>query len=165
MSTVDRAGPVIGTNFALGSCDKFQPGFRDEKKNKDPGNEFWREIRETKQTWRNKKIIIFAPIIASATLKAVSLQLNGMFMMWKIRQAMQDDAIRAARIYPAFIPVTGPKCSYGKIFSPLTEIPVGKTETAHSLKWTHRKFYKGFRGKARSRNRAHVKRPLKQNKI
>ena len=49
------------------------------------------------------------------------------------------------------------KCSYGKISSPLTEISVGKTEIsgtepARPLIWTHRKFYKGFRGKARSRN-------------
>ena len=69
---------------------------------------------------------------------------------------MQDYAIRAARIHPAFIRVTGLKCSYGKISSPLTEIPVGKTEIsetepAHPLiRTTHRKFYKGFRGKARS---------------
>ena len=34
MSPVDRAGPVIGTSFALDSCEKFQPGFRDEKKKK-----------------------------------------------------------------------------------------------------------------------------------
>ena len=34
---------------------------------------------------------------------------------------MQDDAIRAARVYPSFIPVTGLKCSYGEISSPLTE--------------------------------------------
>ena len=34
MSPVDRAGPVTGTNFALGSCEKFQPGFRDEKRPK-----------------------------------------------------------------------------------------------------------------------------------
>ena len=32
MSLVDRAGPVTGTNFALGSYEKFQPGFRDEKR-------------------------------------------------------------------------------------------------------------------------------------
>ena len=63
--------PAIGTNFCLGSFEKFQPG-----------------VRETKQTWRNTKIITFAPIIASATLKAVSLQLNEMLMMWKIQQAM-----------------------------------------------------------------------------
>ena len=68
------------------------------------------------------------PIIALATLIAVSLQLNGMLMMWKIQQAMQDDAEFIRRIHPAFIPVTGLKCSNGKIFSPLTEIPVGKTE-------------------------------------
>ena len=29
---------------------------------------------------------------------------------------------------PEFIPVTGMKCSYGKISSPLTEFSVGKTE-------------------------------------
>ena len=57
---------------------------------------------------------------------------------------------------PPFIPVTGMRCSYGKISSPLTEISVGKTEIsetepARPLMWTHRKFYKGFRGEARSR--------------
>ena len=31
---VDWAGPVSGTNFALGSYGKFQPGFRDEKRPK-----------------------------------------------------------------------------------------------------------------------------------
>ena len=50
------------------------------------------------------KILTFRPIIASVTLKAVSLQLNGMLMMWKIQQAMQDDAIRTARIHPAVHP-------------------------------------------------------------
>ena len=43
-------------------------------------------------------------------------------MMWKIQQAMQDDAIRTATIHPVFTAVTGLKCSYGKISSPLTEI-------------------------------------------
>ena len=38
---------------------------------------------------------------ASVTLKAVSLQLNGMLMMCKIQQAMKDDAIRTTRIHPA----------------------------------------------------------------
>ena len=74
------------------------------EKVEDPGDEFWRQIRETKQTWRNTKILTFGPILASVTLKAVSLQLNGMLMMWKIQQAMQDDAIRTARIHPAVHP-------------------------------------------------------------
>ena len=52
-----------------------------------------------------------------------ALQLNGMLMMRKILQAMQDDAIRATTIHPTFILVTGLKFSYGKISSPLTEIP------------------------------------------
>ena len=57
-------------------------------------------------------------------------------MMWKIQQAMQDDAIRTARIHPAIHPgnVTGMKCSYGEISNPLTRLPrsrlasVGKTK-------------------------------------
>ena len=53
----------------------------------------------------------------------------------EIQQAMQDNAIW---VHLTFIPVTGLKCSYGKIFSPLTKIPVGKTqisgfEPVHSL--------------------------------
>ena len=34
--------------------------------------------------------------MASATLLAVSLQLNRLLMMWKINQAKRNDAIRAA---------------------------------------------------------------------
>ena len=34
MSPVDRAGSVTGMNFALGSYEKFQPGFREEKRSK-----------------------------------------------------------------------------------------------------------------------------------
>ena len=70
-------------------------------------------------------------MLASVTFKAVSLQLNGMLMMWKIQQAMEDDAIRTARIHPAVHPVTGMKCSYGKISSSLTEI--SGTEPARPL--------------------------------
>ena len=32
MSLVDRARQLTGTNFALGSYDKFQLGFREEKR-------------------------------------------------------------------------------------------------------------------------------------
>ena len=37
-----------------------------------------------------------ASIMVLATLFVVSLQLNGLLMMWKIHQAKQNDAIRAA---------------------------------------------------------------------
>ena len=103
MSPVAWSGQVTGTNFPLGSYEKIQPGFRDEIRPKILGTSSGAKFGE-QQTWRNTKIITFAPIIASATLKAVSLQLNGMLMMWKIQQAMQDDAIRAARIHPAVHP-------------------------------------------------------------
>jgi len=74
------------------------------------------------------KIKTFAPIVVLvlATLKAVSLLLNGMLMMWKIQQAMQGDyAIHATRIHPTFIPVIRLQCSYHKISSLLIEIPFG----------------------------------------
>ena len=78
----------------MGSYEKVQPGFRDELKANDPGGEF--RHKGTKKTdMRNTKIINFAPIIAFATLKVVSLQLIGMFMMGKMQQVMQDDAIWA----------------------------------------------------------------------
>ena len=49
-------------------------------------------------------------------------------LMMKIQHANQYDAGFIRRIHSAFIPITGLKCSYGKIFSPFTEISVGKTE-------------------------------------
>ena len=90
MSPVDRAGSLTGTNFTLGSYEKFQPGFRDEKKPSKTscGAKFEKQSKDTVK----HKIITFTPIITLATLIAVSLQLNGMLMMWKIQQAMQDDA-------------------------------------------------------------------------
>ena len=52
-----------------------------------------------KSTRRNTKLITFVLIITLVTLKIVSLQLNGMLMMWKIQQAMQDHAIQVAIIH------------------------------------------------------------------
>ena len=40
---------LAGTNFALGSYEKFRTAFQDKKKGKDSGDEFWYEIRERKQ--------------------------------------------------------------------------------------------------------------------
>ena len=40
MSLVNRAGSVTGMNFALGSYEKFQPGFRDDKTSKILGMSF-----------------------------------------------------------------------------------------------------------------------------
>ena len=68
-----------------------------------------------------------------ATPIAVSLQLNGMLMMWKMQQAKQDDVIRATLL---------PCCS---LFQPAHWVLVGKTEISGTepacpLIWTHRKF-------------------------
>ena len=78
--------------------------------------------------------------------------------LWCVKYSRQCKTMPSGprEFIPPFIPVTGMKCSYGKISSPLTDISVGKTEIsgtepARPLIWTHRKFYEGFRGKARSR--------------
>ena len=96
MNPVDRADSVTGMNFTLGSYEKLQPGFQDEKRSKilapNSGN---------KANMEKHKFFYYR---ASVTLKAVSLQLNGMLMMCKIQQAMKDDAIRTTRIHPAVHP-------------------------------------------------------------
>ena len=120
MSPVDLAGPDAGTDFTLYSYQKFQPGFRDEK-----GQKSWRLFLA--RSWRNEaNMMNNKNIIALVTFKAVSLQLNGMLMKWKILQAMRDDAIQLARIHQAFIPVTGLKCSYAKIASPPSHMNISK---------------------------------------
>ena len=103
------------------------------------------------------KILTFRPILASATLKAVSLQLNGMLMMWKIQEAKKTMPSGLSEFIPPFIPLTGMKCSYGKISSLLTEI--SGTKPARPLIWTHQNFYKGFRGEARSRKQGQPGQP------
>ena len=46
---------VTETNFALGSYEKFQPGFRDELKANDPGDELRRKGTK-KQTCETQKL-------------------------------------------------------------------------------------------------------------
>ena len=53
-------------------------------------------------------------------------------MMWKIQQAMQDDAIRTARIHPAVHPGNRDEVFIWQNSSPLTEISVGKTEISET---------------------------------
>ena len=68
---------------------------------------------------------------------------------------MQDDAIWATRIHPGnqaevFI---WQNLQPGHQDSSL-KTEISGTEPAHPLIWTHQKFYKGFRGKARSLKRS-----------
>ena len=107
---------VTGTNFALGSYEKFQPCFRDEKKAKNPGDEFWCETRETEQTWQNTKIITFAPIIALATLLSCITAVK-----WDAYDVENTEGNARRRHL-------GRQKVFCKSFSPLTEIAVGKTE-------------------------------------
>ena len=160
MSRVDRAGPVTRTIFALGSYEKYQPGFRDEKRPKIQGTSSGTKFKKQSKhgAWRNTKILTFCPTIASLTLTAVSLQLNGMVMMWKIQQAMQDDAIRTARIPPVVHdhPVNRDEVFIWQNF-PLTEIS-GTTEPVRPLIRTHRNFAKNLEVRWEIGNRTHMKR-------
>ena len=128
MSPVNQDGPVTGMNFALGSYEKFQPGLRDENRSKILGTSSGAKFGKQRKHGETQKILTFGPILPSVTLKAVSLQLNGMLMMWKIQEAKKTMPSGLPEFIPPFIPLTGMKCSYGKISSPLTEISVGKTE-------------------------------------
>lgn len=55
MRPVEQTGLLTGTNFALGSYDILAQDSSWEKA-KDPGDEFWHKIQETKQTWQNTKL-------------------------------------------------------------------------------------------------------------
>ena len=72
--------------------DKFQRGFRDEKRQKILVTSSNAKFEKQRKWWRNTKISL-------ANFKAVSVQLNGMLLIWKIQQTMRDDAIRTARIH------------------------------------------------------------------
>ena len=136
---------VTGTNFALGSYEKFQPGFRDEKKAKNPGDEFWCETRETEQTWQNTKIITFAPIIALATLlSCITAVKLGCLWRGKYRGQCKTTPSGPPKSFLAKVSARLPRSRLEKPRSPAPE-------PARPLVWTHRKFYNGFRGKARSR--------------
>ena len=64
MSPSGRAGPVTGTNFALGSYDrKFQPRFRDEKRPNILATSSDAKC-EKESKYGEKKIMTFAPVIA-----------------------------------------------------------------------------------------------------
>ena len=91
---VDRAGPVTGTNFALGSYGKFQPGFRDEKKPKILGTSSG--VKYEKQSKNTQKSYNFSAYHSFGN----EMEINGMLMICKIQQAKQDDAIRVAIIHP-----------------------------------------------------------------
>ena len=88
----------------MGSYEKCQPGFRDDKRPKILGTKSGAKFEKQSKHGQIQENLTFGLITASVTLKDVSLQLNGMLTMWKIQQAMQDDAIQTARIHPAVHP-------------------------------------------------------------
>ena len=77
---------------------------------------------------KHKNYREFASFIGMATLIAVSLQLNGILIMWKIQQAMgrcRPGRQNSSRFHPGN---RAEVLIWPKIFKTLNEIPVGKTE-------------------------------------
>ena len=93
--------PVTGTNFTLGSY--FRPASEMRKGQRSWGRVQAQNSRNKANTGGKQKVITFAPYIRLATHIAVSLQINGVLMTWKIQQVNEDDSIRAAE--------SGLKCS------------------------------------------------------
>ena len=71
-------------------------------------------------------------------------------MMWKIQQAMQDDATRTARIHPAVHPGNRDEVFIWQNFQPPYR-DLGKRRASSPSDMNTSKFYKGFRGKAGNR--------------
>ena len=71
-------------------------------------------------------------------------------MMWKIQQAMQDDATRSARIHPAVHSGNRDEVFIWQNFQP-TYRDLGKHRASSPSDMNTSKFYKGFRGKAGNR--------------
>ena len=93
MSPVDRAGPLTWTSFALGSYKKIQPGFRDEKRPKILGTSFGAKLEKQNKDGETQPSYYFRAYHCFGNLLAVSLQFNGLPMMWKIPQAKQTTPI------------------------------------------------------------------------
>ena len=85
MNPVDRTGPLTRTNFALSS---FSPFSEMRNGRRSSGRVLARNQRDKTKMAKRNLVITFAPIMALATLLAVSLQFNGLLMIWKlIRQS------------------------------------------------------------------------------
>ena len=124
----NRAGSVTGMNYVVCSYEEFQPGR--------PGRN-----QETIKIVEHKHIS-FATVIALWTL--VNSE-NGNIYKTKTMPYVTQAKLSCLE---HFVPVTGLEPSYGKIFIPVTEISVAKTDISVTRAvWPfisiHRNFYAG----------------------
>ena len=120
MSPAGRAGPVTaGRIFAHGSYEKFQLGFRDEIRP---------NILATSSGAKCEKASKHGETQKSNNFRAYHSFGNSYGCITAVKQDacdVENTAGNAGRCNPG-IPETGQNCT--KLFSQLTEIPVGKTE-------------------------------------
>ena len=67
MSAVDRNGLLTRTNFALGSYEKIQPGFPDEKRPKILGTRFGAKLETQNKDGEMQPTYYFTPIMDLVT--------------------------------------------------------------------------------------------------
>ena len=144
----NRAGSVTGTNSVVCSYGKFQPGRPGwlKKHNQNGGTSTF-TIRDCQNfgdtcNFSNKAL--------SHTLE---VEIHTRPKLYHFGRYLVKAKLFCRK---CFVPVTGLECSHGKIFIPVTEISVAKTEIsvtgpARPLIWTHQYFYKEKSGEARSR--------------
>ena len=99
------------------------------------------------------KLILFATVRTLWTMVTLLIKLFRILLKWKYTRPKLYHFGRymvKAKLFcrKCFVPVTGLECSYGKMFIPVTESSVAKTEIAltgpaRPLIWTHRYFTRG----------------------
>lgn len=119
------------------------------------------------------KFVLFATFKAFWTLVTLRIKLIGILLKWEYIQDQQlchfvSRYVVRAKLFclKSFVPVTGLECSYGKIFIPVTEISVAKTEISVTGPYEHIDIFKRKRAarrdlgnRASPADRAHMKRP------
>ena len=124
ISPVDLAGPVTGSNFTLGSYEKFQHGFRDENRPKTRCvAKFEKQSKRGEtQSYNFRAYHSFGNSYSRIT-----------FVKWDAYDVENTAGkARRCRIHPAFIPVTGLKCFLWKNFPPLLPRPRQPSQPALS---------------------------------
>ena len=116
MSPVNQAGPLIGTNFTLGSYEKFQPGCRNEKRPRTScGAKFVKQSKHGEtQSYSFGTYRSFGNSYSCMTaVKWYACDVEN--TAGKARRC-RIHSNNSSRFHPGRR--TGLKCSYGKIFQP-----------------------------------------------
>ena len=127
-------------------------------------------MKSNEQAWREfLDFLCLSNVKFLSTLRQLSNETIPSFIIKEKRSKNSVMSVLSRKCI-VFLPVTGLKCSYGKISIPLTEILVGKPRSRHlsqpalGVSYDHIEiFTKTFEVRRDLGNRAHMKRPLNTN--